>query len=195
MYKFSETMETNSAPASAGVLAKLQEDILTGQMRPGEKIIEQRLCERYGASRTPVREALRQLELDGLVEYILNRGYFVIGIIGMGQEPTNHALRDICKVKDDFDQWGRPLLLLFESEEEARKFKASDYGQMPKNTLFGIDADGSIKRQIVNNMKLDDRQLPIFLIADTFNRVVFCSQGYTIGLGEQMQRTIIKIKN
>ena len=76
----SETMETNSAPASAGVLAKLQEDILTGQMRPGEKIIEQRLCERYGASRTPVREALRQLELDGLVEYILNRGYFVIGM-------------------------------------------------------------------------------------------------------------------
>ena len=73
-------METNSAPASAGVLAKLQEDILTGQMRPGEKIIEQRLCERYGASRTPVREALHQLELDGLVEYILNRGYFVIGM-------------------------------------------------------------------------------------------------------------------
>lgn len=80
MYKFSEKIEANSAPASAGVLAKLQEDILTGQMRPGEKIIEQRLCERYGASRTPVREALRQLELDGLVEYILNRGYFVIGM-------------------------------------------------------------------------------------------------------------------
>ena len=80
MYKFSETMEANSAPASAGVLARLQEDILTGQMRPGDKIIEQRLCERYGASRTPVREALRQLELDGLVEYILNRGYFVIGM-------------------------------------------------------------------------------------------------------------------
>ena len=80
MYKFSEKIEANSAPASAGVLAKLQEDILTGQMRPGEKIIEQRLCERYGASRTPVREALHQLELDGLVEYILNRGYFVIGM-------------------------------------------------------------------------------------------------------------------
>ena len=123
------------------------------------------------------------------------RGYFVIGLVGMGQEPTNHALRDICKVAADFDRWGRPMLLLFESEAEARKFKASDYGTLPAGTLYGIDTDGSIKRQIMANMKLSNGQLPIFLIADTFNRVVFCSQGYTIGLGEQLQWTINKIKN
>ena len=111
----------------------------------------------------------------------------------MGQELTNHALRYICKVGKDFDSWGRPLLLLFESEDEARKFKASDYGTFPRNTLFGIDPDGSIKKQIMANMKLTDSQLPIFLIADTFNRVVFCSQGYTIGLGEQLQWTIRKL--
>ena len=121
------------------------------------------------------------------------RGYFVVGLVGMGQEPTNHALRDICKAKDDFDQWGRPLLLLFESEEDTLKFKADDYGQLPENTLLGIDTDGSIKQQIISNMKLPNGQLPIFLIADTFNRVVFCQQGYTIGLGEQMQWTIKKI--
>ena len=122
------------------------------------------------------------------------RGYFVLGLVGMGQEPTNHALHDICRVVSDFDRWGRPVLLLFESESEARKFKSSDYGQLPKNTLFGIDTDGSIKRQIMANMKLKNAQLPIFLIADTFNRVVFCSQGYTIGLGEQLQQTIRKLE-
>ena len=121
------------------------------------------------------------------------RGYFVVGLVGMGQEPTNHALRDICKVHEDFDKWGRPLLLLFESEQEAQKFKAEDYGQLPKNTIFGIDADGSIKKQIMASMKLSTPQLPIFIIADTFNRVVFCSQGYTIGLGEQMQGTFLKL--
>ena len=121
------------------------------------------------------------------------RGYFVIGLVGMGQEPTNHALRDICKVSQDFDQWGRPMLLLFENEAEARKFKADDYGQLPENVFFGIDTDGSIKQQIMTNMKLSNGQLPIFFIADTFNRVVFCSQGYTIGLGEQMQWTIKKL--
>ena len=121
------------------------------------------------------------------------RGYFVIGLVGMGQEPTNHALRDICKVSQDFDKWGRPMLLLFESEEDAHKFKATDYGTLPQNVLFGIDTDGSIRKQITANMKLTTSQLPIFFIADTFNRVVFCSQGYTIGLGEQMQWTIRKL--
>ena len=80
MRGFIETTEANGAPVSAGLLARLQEDILTGQMRPGQKIIEKQLCDRYGVSRTPLREALRQLEADGLVEYILNRGYFVIGL-------------------------------------------------------------------------------------------------------------------
>ncbi len=122
------------------------------------------------------------------------RGYFVVGLIGMGQEPTNHALRDICKVRSTFDEWKRPLLLLFESKEEARKFHAEDYGQLPANTIFGIDTDGSIRRQIAAQMKLQNpSQLPIFIISDTFNRVVFSQQGYTIGLGEQMEKVIKKL--
>ena len=80
MYKYSETAEVNNAPVSTGLLSRIQADILTGEMKPGQKIIEKQLCERYGVSRTPLREALRQLEADGLVEYILNRGYFVTGM-------------------------------------------------------------------------------------------------------------------
>lgn len=80
MYKFTDTTEVSSAPISTGLLAKMQRDILTGEMKPGQKIIEQELCKKYGVSRTPIREALRQLEADGLVENILNRGAFVIGM-------------------------------------------------------------------------------------------------------------------
>ena len=123
------------------------------------------------------------------------RGYFVVGLVGVGQEPTNHALRDIAKVRDAFNAWGRPLLLLFESEAEARKFHETNDVQLPENTIFGVDKDSRIRRQIVQQMKLqNDQLLPIFVIADTFNRVVFSSQGYTIGLGEQMERVIKKLK-
>ncbi|SFF90745.1 transglutaminase family protein [Prevotella sp. KH2C16] len=122
------------------------------------------------------------------------RGYFVLGILGVGQEPTNHALNDIAKVKKQLDEWGRPFVLLFESEADARKFNLKEFGALPEKTIFGIDRDGSIKKQIVSQMKLsNDRLLPIFIIGDTFNRVVFSSQGYTIGLGEQLQKVINKL--
>ena len=80
MFKFTDMTELSNAPMSTSLLAKMQADILTGRLRPGQKIVEQDLCEKYGVSRTPIREALRHLEADGLVENILNRGAFVIGM-------------------------------------------------------------------------------------------------------------------
>lgn len=80
LYKFSDDSERSNAPLSNSLLGKLQKDILTGKLRPGQKLTEQQLCKEYEVSRTPVREALRQLEMDGLVENILNRGAFVIGM-------------------------------------------------------------------------------------------------------------------
>jgi len=54
--------------------ADIAERILTGELAPGERLDEMRLAERYGVSRTPVREALRQLGSSGLVEVRPRRG-------------------------------------------------------------------------------------------------------------------------
>ena len=80
LYKFNDETEISNAPISTSLLAKLQRDILTGKLKPGQKLTEQELCKEYDVSRTPIREALRQLEADGLVENILNRDSFVIGM-------------------------------------------------------------------------------------------------------------------
>jgi hypothetical protein len=123
------------------------------------------------------------------------RGYFIVGVLGVGQEPTNHAMRDIAKMSTALDKWGRPMVLLFENEAEAQKYRHENYGTLPKNIIYGIDTDGAIRRQIAQEMKLQsETQLPIFILADTFNRVVFCSQGYTIGLGEQFTRVISNLE-
>ncbi len=135
--------------------------------------------------------------LDGKEESLLSntgRGYFITGLIGVGQEPTNHALKDIAKVAKAFDKWNRPIVLLFEDEAAARKFNALEFPGLPKNVIFGIDKDGAIRKQIAGNMKLSHPELsPIFIISDTFNRVVYKSQGYTIGLGEQMEMIVNKL--
>ena len=123
------------------------------------------------------------------------RGYFVTGLIGVGQEPTNHALKDIAKVAEVFEKWNRPIILLFEDEAAANKFRLSDFEGLPSNNIiYGIDSNGSLRKQIAENMKLrNPSQLPLFIISDTFNRIVYISQGYTIGLGEQMERVIRKL--
>ena len=116
--------------------------------------------------------------------------------MSVGQEPTNHALHDIEKMKDKLDKWGRPFVLLFKDETEARKFQTQkgEFPNLPGKTIFGIDKDGSIQKEIAREMKLHNAdQLPIFIIADTFNRIVFLSQGYTIGLGEQLVKTSSKL--
>ena len=110
------------------------------------------------------------------------RGYYVVGILGVGQEPTNHALHDIEKMKEAFEAWGRPVVLLFESEVDAAKFNHDEFPGLPSTVQFALDKDGSVRKQIAREMKLmNEKQMPMFIIADTFNRVVFVSQGYTIG--------------
>ena len=122
------------------------------------------------------------------------RGYYVVGILGVGQEPTNHALHDIEKMKEAFEAWDRPVVLLFESEADAAKFNHDEFPGLPSTVQFALDKDGSVRKQIAREMKLmNEKQMPMFIIADTFNRVVFVSQGYTIGLGEQMQGVFKKL--
>ena len=136
-------------------------------------------------------------KMDGSEVSILSqtgRGYFIMGLIGVGQEPTNHALRDIAKVAKTFEDWNRPMLLLFEDEAAAKKFKVEQFPGLPKNIIFGIDKGGVLRKQMVADMKLANATLlPIFSISDTFNRVVYISQGYTIGLGEQMEAVIKRL--
>lgn len=70
----------SAQPLSAGLYTELQKDILSGDLPDKSKLTEQAVCKRYNVSRTPVREALRQLEADGLIENIPNRGAYVTGL-------------------------------------------------------------------------------------------------------------------
>jgi GntR family transcriptional regulator, trigonelline degradation regulator len=63
-----------AAPVREQVFLNVRSAILKGRFRPGDRLIEKNLCDLTGASRTAVREALRQLESEGLVTVIPNRG-------------------------------------------------------------------------------------------------------------------------
>ena len=117
------------------------------------------------------------------------RGYFTVALVDYGTEPVNHAFMDISAVASELEAWGRPILIVFATEDDYRKFRAQDF-RLPSTVHFGIDIDGRMRNMIATEMKLDKGgRLPLILMADTFNRVVFFSQGYSIGLGESLVKT------
>ena len=74
------------------VFNTLRKAILKGELKPGERLMEIALAERLGVSRTPVREAMRKLELEGLVVMIPRRGAQVANI-------TEKDLNDVLEVR------------------------------------------------------------------------------------------------
>lgn len=110
------------------------------------------------------------------------RGFYVIGFLTPRQEPSVHAINDLIAAKSGLEAWGRPILLLTTAEGLGwlKEYSSS----LPSNVHFGIIPDG---------LDLKDRRMPYFLLADTFNRVFFTTEGYTIGLGDQLVTAIAKL--
>ena len=117
------------------------------------------------------------------------RGFYVLGLLDGGSEPTTHDMLDIAAVKDQLDKWGRSFVFLFQNEEHKKNFEKKNFQGLPENLTFGIE-DGTMLKEIVANMRLQSENLPIFIVANTQNEIVFISQGYTIGLGEQLMKVI-----
>ncbi|MCM1085173.1 MAG: transglutaminase domain-containing protein [Bacteroides sp.] len=130
---------------------------------------------------------------SGSIKSILQRtgrGYFVLAVLGSGQEPTNHALRDLSRLKVDLEAWNRPFLGLFTDPNAYRNYTEHPFENLPATMVFGIDQENAVVRELAQKMDLQAQNLPLFIICDTFNRVVFASQGYNINLGELLLKTI-----
>lgn len=78
------------------VFNTLRQAILTGELKPGERLMEIHLANRLGVSRTPIREAIRKLELEGLVTMIPRRGAEVSQI-------TEKSMNDVLEVRRALD--------------------------------------------------------------------------------------------
>ena len=78
------------------VFNTLRQAILTGELKPGERLMEIHLADQLGVSRTPIREAIRKLELEGLVTMIPRRGAEVAQI-------TEKSMNDVLEVRRAVD--------------------------------------------------------------------------------------------
>ncbi len=85
--------------------------------------------------------------------------------------------------------------------ESAGRFDKDRFKGLPSTVVFGADIDGRICRELSENLKIsptgsvpDSRMWPLTVVADTFNRVVFNNNGYSIGLGDRLVDVLHEIK-
>jgi GntR family transcriptional regulator, trigonelline degradation regulator len=85
-------IERAASPLRRQVLEVLRQSIITGRLQPGSRLVERELISMMGVSRTVIREALRQLESEGLVAVIANKGPIV-------RELTLAEARDLYSIR------------------------------------------------------------------------------------------------
>lgn len=133
-------MEYQEQSLGSQIFNKIRNDILSGNFAPGEELKEATLGKQLGVSRTPVREALRQLELEGLVQIAPNRGAKVIGI-------SRQDVEDIYLM--------RARLEGLAARKAARQIKEEDLAELEEVILL---SEFHVKKPESNQMvRLDGR--------------------------------------
>ncbi|MCM1152722.1 MAG: transglutaminase-like domain-containing protein [Muribaculum sp.] len=112
------------------------------------------------------------------------RGYYALLLLKSHHEPSAHILNDISLKKDEIENQNIKIIAL--SEEGADEILRKDYGPLPNTLSIGIDKENNIARGISDLLPSQQSDRPVVVIADSFNRVVYLSSGYNIGMGEQL---------
>ena len=137
-------------------------------------------------------EALYQ-PLEGEKKSILSttgRGYFLVAVFGDGDEPSNHAIRDMQSMSAELAAWGRPIMVFGQSEANAAKLRGLLDSDM---TSFGIDSASEIRDMLCDGCHSETKTLPVIAMCDSFGRTVYLSTGYNTSLASQLRAVIAGI--
>ena len=105
------------------------------------------------------------------------RGYFLLAVLGRGDEPSVHAMRQLSEATPDLNAWGRPVVIL-----------GPVFGPQPENTVFGTDIDGRIAAMLASGAGVESWRLPLVAVCDSFGRIVYLSKGYNTSLAADLRR-------
>ncbi|OPZ75310.1 MAG: putative HTH-type transcriptional regulator YdfH [Firmicutes bacterium ADurb.Bin456] len=126
----------NYKPLREMVFESLREAIILGRLKPGERLMEIQLAEEMGVSRTPVREAIRKLELEGFVVMVPRKGAYVAGIsvkdivdvfeVRAALEGLAAALAAERITSEEMDQLEMSLLKIYNTEDDINAIVEGD---------------------------------------------------------------------
>ena len=126
-------------------------------------------------------------------------GWYAAAVLDVGLEPTNHLLNDLSAERAALEQWGRPIYLVTTSEAQLERLHSEidggRFGTLPSTVVFCIDKDGSFLSGLCEALSVRADQLPVVYLANADGRVVFTSQGYTIGMGAKIAALAARVQD
>ena len=136
------------------VFNTLRQGILTGVLKPGERLMEIHLASRLGVSRTPIREAIRMLELEGLVTMVPRKGALVSTI-------SKQDLSDVLEVRRVLDGLAAELACerLTDKLKEELKAAEDDFSQATKTKNVTKIAEADVRFHDVILMASGNKRL------------------------------------
>jgi transglutaminase-like putative cysteine protease len=137
-----------------------------------------------GLDRTLTSSAGRQFRLDS----ISGRGMVIVWI-EPGKEPTRHFLNDLPALKVKFDRWGGWFVFLTDPERTPEGIDPESVAGRPENTHFAPDPGLKILSSVPGRSP-EDRPWPVILFCNSEGEVLFVSEGYRIGTGQQILKKI-----
>ncbi|AFK85771.1 MULTISPECIES: GntR family transcriptional regulator [Thermoanaerobacterium] len=165
----------NYKPLRDIVFDYMKNAIITGEFKPGERLMEVQLAEKLGVSRTPVREAIRKLELDGLVVMVPRKGAYVSDLStkdllnafevrqsleGLAASLAAERITDdeLKKLKDVLDKF-------YEGIQENDVEKLIKYDQEFHDLIFNASRNEKLV-QIMNNLQEHVHRFRVRYISD-----------------------------
>lgn len=148
------------------IATNLRELIISGELTPGTRIIEAEVASQLGVSRGPLREALRILETEGLLESIPGRGSFVIQTSKRDIQEL-YSLRCILEeeamrlaidngTKDDFDRLQKTVESMLKAAEEQRQREVREFDYQFHSQIWEI-ADHILLRNVLESITIQVR--------------------------------------
>jgi hypothetical protein len=111
------------------------------------------------------------------------------------KEPPKHVMVDIPAVKSLIENWGGGMVFLLAGNKVSSSFKPANFPNLPKQSKFAFDKDSNLLLHIDKLRKTNSgSNFPVIAISDKNGNLLYYSEGYKIGIGEQIAKVIATLK-
>lgn len=151
----------------------LKEEIISGKLKSGEKLVEQNIATRFNVSRSPVREAIKQLTGDGLVVNVTNHGVHV-------KVPTAKEVEDMQVVRNLFEEYAIDKVsrnLTPQNRRKLEKLRASILQTQDYGCYQALEQDLSIELvRMCDNTIIENDYVKIYTMMNNFSHMVMSTK-------------------